>query len=881
MRALIITLLLVTGMANSQIVNITDPNFKSAILSNQVALNLLGNPTQIDQNLNGEIEVSEAANISYLSVYDSGINDITGIQAFTGLNRFDCSRNNITSINLTGLTSLTFLDCSFNNIASLNLGITSLTYLNCQNNQITSIDLTAMTSLTNLLCDLNLQLTSINVSGLTQLQALNLGTLDNLTQVDISGCSAITSFNNSGADITHLNASNCSSLTNLTVDCYTLESINIENTPALNYILIRNSNVLTSISITNKPNLQSLMLDTLVSLSNLVISNCPALTTLNCYQTSVTSLDVSTFTNLTTLVFERSQLTSLSVSNLINLVTLRCDDNNISSLDVSNLQNLTTLNCSQNLISTLDVSNLQNLTSLSYYDSPNLISVFQKNGRNESTFLASNPNLRFICADDSQVATIQTQLNNAGMTSVVCNSYCSFTPGGNYNTIIGNLTFDENNNGCDSNDPVQSNIKVNLGIPTVGSTFTNAAGNYIFYTDAGSFSLIPAIENPTLFTISPNLGTAVFADNDNNTVTQNFCISPNGSHPDLEVVIAPTNDARPGFDASYKIVFKNKGNQTLSGNVELNFDDSRLDFLSALPAATTLAINSLNWAYSNLMPFESRAISVVFEVNTPEETPAVNIDDVLDFTTSITPVTGDELPSDNAFTFHQTVVGSMDPNDIICLEGNVVPPSEIGNYLHYVIRFENTGNYYAENVVVKDIIDTNKYDINSLQLLNTSHPSYTRITGNVVEFIFEDINLAAAAGSPPVGGHGDVLFKIKSKNTLVDGDSVLKSGKIYFDYNAPITTNNAVTIYQTLSNGIPHLDNSITIYPNPANSILSIECNSVINTIELYDIQGRLLETEITEKNKVVFDISSKQNGIYFLKITSEKGSKVEKIVKE
>jgi hypothetical protein len=757
MKTLIITLLLVTGMVNAQIVNIPDPNFKAALIN-----------AGVDTNFDGNIQVTEALNTTGININaEPLIASIEGIGSFT----------NITSLLLTNLP----------------------------------------------------QLTSIDLSGLTNLVGISFDNLPLVTSLNLTGCTSLVNF-----------------------------GINSE-----------------------MPNITSINLSGFTNLETFIIHSSPYLGT----PMNLTSLNLSGCTGLKTLGVNHTTLESIDVSDCIALEHITCGDNLILNLDFSGLTNLLTVDVGANVDSdvllSLNVNGCTALNSIQAWYNVFLESIYMKNGRNESVNFSSCYGLAYICADDSQVAAIQTQLNNASLTSTVCNSYCSFTPGGNHNTITGSLTFDANNDGCDASDVTQPHIRVNLGNPIIGSTFTNTAGNYTFYTGAGSFDWLPDMENPGWFTISPNPGTVLFPDNNNNTVTQNFCITANGSHPDLEVVIAPIGNARPGFDASYKIVFRNKGNQTLSGNVELNFDDSRLDFLSALPAATTLATNSLNWAYSNLMPFESRAITIVFEVNTPEETPAVNIDDVLDFQTSITPVAGDELPSDNTFTFHQTVVGSMDPNDIICLEGNVVPPSEIGNYLHYVIRFENTGNYYAENVVVKDIIDTNKYDINSLQLLNTSHPSYTRITGNVVEFIFENINLPAAAGTPPVGGHGDVLFKIKSKNTLVDGDSVLKSGKIYFDYNAPITTNNAVTIYQTLSNGIPHLDNSITIYPNPANSILNIECNSVINTIELYDIQGRLLETEITEKNKVVFDISSKQNGIYFLKITSEKGSKVEKIVKE
>jgi hypothetical protein len=97
-----------------------------------------------------------------------------------------------------------------------------------------------------------------------------------------------------------------------------------------------------------------------------------------------------------------------------------------------------------------------------------------------------------------------------------------------------------------------------------GASFLNTAGNYSFYTQAGSFEIAPSIENPTWFNFSPVTATIPFADNNNNTATQDFCISPNGFHPDVEVVISPVFFARPGFDATYQITYRNKGNQTFS-----------------------------------------------------------------------------------------------------------------------------------------------------------------------------------------------------------------------------------------------------------------------------------------------------------------------------
>ena len=83
----------------------------------------------------------------------------------------------------------------------------------------------------------------------------------------------------------------------------------------------------------------------------------------------------------------------------------------------------------------------------------------------------------------------------------------------------------------------------------------------------------------------------------------------------------------------------------------------------------------------------------------------------------------------------------------------------------------------------------------------------------------------------------------------------------------------------TLNENEFQLDNSILIFPNPTTSIINVNANSTIKSTALYDMQGRVLKTILG--NTKVLDISDKANGIYFMKIITDKGSKVEKIVKE
>ena len=124
-------------------------------------------------------------------------------------------------------------------------------------------------------------------------------------------------------------------------------------------------------------------------------------------------------------------------------------------------------------------------------------------------------------------------------------------------------------------------------------------------------------------------------------------------------------------------------------------------------------------------------------------------------------------------------------------------------------------------------------------------------------------------------------LKLKSKSNLIQGDLVNKKANIYFDYNFPIETNDAETVFQALNNPSFEQDYSIKMYPNPSKGIVNIKGNFNIKTIEIFDIQGRLLQTNLINEQTTTLDISNKSKGVYFIKFTSDKGIKVEKMIRE
>ncbi len=203
----------------------------------------------------------------------------------------------------------------------------------------------------------------------------------------------------------------------------------------------------------------------------------------------------------------------------------------------------------------------------------------------------------------------------------------------------------------------------------------------------------------------------------------------------------------------------------------------------------------------------------------------------------------------------------------------------VGEYVHYIIRFENTGTFAAQNIVVKDIIDSAKFDINTLVPVKGSHEFVTKISdNNKVEFIFEGINLPF----DDANNDGFVAFKIKTKSSLVLGDTFSNSANIYFDYNFPIVTNTATTTVQALGKSDFEFSKYFTLYPNPTSGILNLSVKNgiALNSIAIYNMLGQLVIAIPNAQTVSAIDVSSLKTGNYFIKMTTDKGTSNSKFIK-
>ena len=139
--------------------NFPDANFRTVVKN-------------YDTNKDDSLSDTEIAAVKAIDCFEKGISDLTGISHFTALKKLNCTKNQLTRLDVSKNTALTILDCDNNQLTSLDVSKnTSLRVLVCFKNQLTTLDVSKNTALTYLDCRFN-QLTALDVSKNTALRVL-------------------------------------------------------------------------------------------------------------------------------------------------------------------------------------------------------------------------------------------------------------------------------------------------------------------------------------------------------------------------------------------------------------------------------------------------------------------------------------------------------------------------------------------------------------------------------------------------------------------------------------------------------------------------------------------------------------------------------------
>jgi uncharacterized repeat protein (TIGR01451 family) len=458
-----------------------------------------------------------------------------------------------------------------------------------------------------------------------------------------------------------------------------------------------------------------------------------------------------------------------------------------------------------------------------------------------------------------------------------------------YCTISGKVYKDVNSN-CMIDAGEQGIEHIMVHCSAFGYAFTDANGDYAFQVPSGSYTISESVQYayPLASCQSNAIPVSVTAAT-GCTNTVNFANNVNTIH-DLHILRTSVIPPIPGNNYTEALIVQNDGTVNES-SVQFGFrSDGQLNFGSSSPVSYTQPspVAEPNW-YSVASGFPSLAAGAsVALYNTyyvPTYVPLATVISMKDTATYMAPMSSwvtDFTPWNNVDQYQTTVIGSFDPNFKEVSPKGSGAQGYIGtsdSVLDYVVHFQNTGSYYAQKVVVIDTLDAD-LDLQSLRPGYGDHPYTASLSeGGVLTLTFDNIQLDWESDND-MASRGMVMYSIRQKPHLPAGTQIKNTAAIYFDYNAPVFTNQTLNTIQLLA-GIEEQQAKaeLLIYPNPANDVLNVNLeNTSAISISVCDLQGRTVRIEKAGNAGVQkLDISNLVKGLYFVVLESKDGQKMTK----
>lgn len=228
------------------------------------------------------------------------------------------------------------------------------------------------------------------------------------------------------------------------------------------------------------------------------------------------------------------------------------------------------------------------------------------------------------------------------------------------------------------------------------------------------------------------------------------------------------------------------------------------------------------------------------------------------------------------------VIASYDPNDKRGFPLGTGPDHYIDSttMINYVIRFQNTGNDTAFNILVVDTLPA-EVDGSTFQPGSYSHPyTLTFGPGGSVYFHFPHINLPDSTTNEPAS-HGYIQFQIRQVDGNLPGTIITNDAEIYFDFNEPIVTDDYFhTIEPDWYSGTVSIDQSVPSIglkagPNPFRETIRFRLDETpLNPghFELFDVQGTIIQSRTVSSAEWQVNGAGLASGIYFFRYADGEG---------
>ncbi len=442
-------------------------------------------------------------------------------------------------------------------------------------------------------------------------------------------------------------------------------------------------------------------------------------------------------------------------------------------------------------------------------------------------------------------------------------------------SFSGSSYYDFNSNGIEDGSDVPFSYALIEDTENEYSLFSNGNGQFIRCIVEGPGAL--SILNTPLYYESQPTEIIFNAEQGDEISGLDFSMTPLGDVKDMVIDIWNYIPDRPGFDNLYSGSFKNIGT-TCIDDVHIEIEvDPLLEITEVNADYFSIDGNTITINLGTVCPFESGSFSFHHYLSD-----TVSLGTLLSTTAAIYPLAGDENVVDNTYRLDSEVVGSYDPNDKQ-VNHELIDADFLDNHeqLKYLVRFQNTGTFMAENVVVTDTLDE-LLDMSTFHILGTSHDMNITVEGRVLHFNFDDIMLPDSTADFD-GSNGFLRYSIAPYDNLSEGMVIENTAHIYFDFNAAIITNTTHTIVDFTS-GISEVQYEVDLFPNPVQTTFTItRPNGIaIKRVLIYGISGKnVLAEEIgVSQEIIVLDVSQLTPGSYIVYFLSDIQIKPVRLIK-
>ncbi len=857
----------------------------------------------------------------------------------------DVSNSNAIS-NLNGLSQLTSVgdDLTISYTNSSTLGLSNLTSIGGDLNITQNPGLTNMAGLENLNSisghlDIDFNPNLVDFTGLENLTTLG-GDLDiysNNRLVNLAGLTGLTAI---GEDLEIRNSIvfvNMTGLENLTTiggdfyinACDVLEDLNsLSNLTSIGGDLVISETVALT-DLTGLDNLNSIGglrlssndgLNDLTALSNLTslehaafsynsalinfegLNNITSIDSMLVIQANFSLINMKGFDGLSYIGENLTFMSNNALVNMEGLSNLNTIGGNLQIIGngFSSLTNLTGLENVTSLGGGLEIKSSNNLTDLTALD--NLASI------GSYIIIEDNDNLISLAGLGS---IDYTNISNVRIKFHTNLSVCGLPNICNYLTNGGNSNISQNGAGCSNvseilntcsnlarlypapfydlnQDKIQNNgeliytgypVLVNPGAssfypnPASGNTFQINPGNYNasydltgtnweLTTDSASLfvSLALAETDTVYFGVYPTLLISEQISSINSTIT------------------------RCNEMATFDVTTQNMGSTITSGTLWFIADTNATSIQYIDIPDVVIPPNIYGWNFTDLYPGQTLTQQINVGIPGPPDFP---VGGLLNFDTYVQYSDENGLHNSELFNYHTVVLCSFDPNDkLVFPSRNIEFPVNYTLFdesLYYTVRFQNTGNAVAYDIVILDTLDAN-LDRSTFQFLGSSHANKLTTTmdeNGILTFDFKDIFLPDSTSNFE-GSQGYVSYLINGNPGLAENTIINNSAGIYFDANPPIITNTTenvmVSALPTVSTSSPNDLPDVFIFPNPNTGLFEVT-GIAEGDYTVLNVAGQIIETGTIAGDSLI-DISNAPRGIYFISISLDQQRVLKRVIK-